>query len=586
MAFWLVIVAVLVAVFVLSGSRKSPPALQRIQFEIPSAGDVGAGAVAPQISPDGRAIAFVSPPPTGGASLIWVRPLDTLDARSLPGTENANSLFWSTDSKQIGFAALGTIKRVSLGGRRAAAALRARQFCGRHLVGVRATSCSRRTSPAEIVSCASVTPAARQSKCRQHDGVIKARLWPSWLPDGKHFLYITGSATESRAAYVGSVDGGASVRLMQTDGSVMYGPPGFIVFTRSGAMFAQPFDAASLALSGEPVKLADDVLVNMVTGRAGFSVSGNGVLAYRRASAADALTELAWMDRSGKAVARVGAPRSYYQIRLSPDGKRVAVSELDQASQNYRLSVLDLGNGVASALGSGGALENDPVWGPDSQTIGFEAIREKPGRQIYTQRVGSSSPTLVFESADDPKWVDDWSADGKFLLFHLPKPSKLFALPLAEPRTPIKLLDTTEIIEGAHFSPDGKWVAYLVTEAGEYQVWIASFPTFDRRRRVSPEGGGQAIWRSDGRELFYLTPTGKLMVVAVNAPAGSADVDVAAPVELFQSPFTSPTLSIDQYAVSRDGQRFLFIQPRAASGTRPPMVVVVNWAEGLKSTRN
>lgn len=195
--------------------------------------------------------------------------------------------------------------------------------------------------------------------------------------------------------------------------------------------------------------------------------------------------------------------------------------------------------------------------------------------------MGSAEASLAFESSDNTKWVDDWSADGKFLLFHLPRPSKLYALPLDEPRTPLLLIETTETIDGAHFSPDGQWVAYQMSESGgQYQVWVASFPAFDRRRRVSPQGGGQAFWRGDGRELFYMTPRGMLMSVQVTRNASGA-LDFAAPVELFQSPLANPMLTVDQYSVTRDGQRFLFIRPIETTGAIPPITVVVNWAADL-----
>jgi Tol biopolymer transport system component len=259
----------------------------------------------------------------------------------------------------------------------------------------------------------------------------------------------------------------------------------------------------------------------------------------------------------------------------------VAVSEASPGALTFTLSVLDLGNGVASAVTDAKGTANDPVWSPDGETLAFEAL-QKTGRQLMAQRVGNPTPTVAFESADDPKWLDDWSADGKWLLFHLPKPSKLFVASPGEPRAAKLLLDTAETIDGAHFSPDGKWIVYQITESGVYQVWVASFPAFDQRRRISPQGGGQAFWRGDGREIFYLTPTGKMMAVAVTAkPAGGA-LDFAAPIELFQSPIPTPSLGVDQYSVTKDGKRFLFIRPRETAVVRPPVTVVVNWAAALR----
>jgi hypothetical protein len=198
---------------------------------------------------------------------------------------------------------------------------------------------------------------------------------------------------------------------------------------------------------------------------------------------------------------------------------------------------------------------------------------------------------MVFESADSPKWLDDWSRDGKFLLFRLPLPGRLFALPLAgDPSTPstssgkpILLAETPANFDSAHFSPDGKWVVYQSSESGQFEVWVATFPAFDNRRRVSPRGGGQAFWRGDGKELFYLSLDGKMMSVQVTPdPSRPGGLEFRAPTEMFQSPFPRPALALDQYAVTDDGQRFLLIQPRRDLGsTVAPVTVVVNWLTGL-----
>jgi hypothetical protein len=184
---------------------------------------------------------------------------------------------------------------------------------------------------------------------------------------------------------------------------------------------------------------------------------------------------------------------------------------------------------------------------------------------------------MVYESADDPKWADDLSRDGKYLLFHLPRPSKLYAVSPEPGAKAMQLAESPGLIDSAHFSPDVSWVAYGHDESGEYEVWAAAFPAFDHRRRVSIHGGGQPWWRGDGHELFYLTTDGKMMSVPVTPGAGGT-IDFGAPKELFQSPITRPNPTVDQYAVTRDGQRFLFIQPkRDQENSIAPITVVVNW---------
>jgi Tol biopolymer transport system component len=196
--------------------------------------------------------------------------------------------------------------------------------------------------------------------------------------------------------------------------------------------------------------------------------------------------------------------------------------------------------------------------------------------------------TPIYEAPEDPKWLDDWSRDGRFLLFHVPLPNgRLYSLPVDSGRagTPTLLTESKVALDGAHFSPDGKWVAYQTNETDAYEVWVAAFPAFNQRRQVSSRGGGQAFWRGDGRELYYLTVDGKMMTVSVTADAAHAGaLDFHAPEVLFQSPIARPNLTIDQYAVTRDGRRFLFIVPRrgANASAQSPVTVRVNWTSGLK----
>jgi eukaryotic-like serine/threonine-protein kinase len=571
-----------VALAALWWPRERPVAPQRIQFAVQTQADPGSvlSLDVPAISPDGRLLAFVSPATAGGAKVIWIRPIDALDARTLAGTEGGSKLFWSPDSRSIGYAADDRIYRVGADGGAPQMLCEMPNFSSAAwtrsgsilmttvgaTMGGRLFTVSEQGGPPVEVTLAGA------------EGVAKYASWPFLLPDGRHFLYLGWAFNpDVRALYVGSLDGGAPVRLMQMESMAVYVDPGFLLFVRAGILFAQRFDARALELAGEPVRLADDVMTNRVMGRAAFSASDTGTLVYRTSGGTTSLSELAWVDRTGKVTATVGDARTYYQMRLSPDGRRVATSEGVPGSSNT-LSVLDLGNGVASAVTDSQTLVNDQAWSPDGQTVAYEALADKR-LQFFKQVLGSQKPTRLFESPVTSKYLDDWSSDGKFLLFHLTKPGQLFVVPVDGSTEPRLLLDSIGIDE-AHFSPDGKWIAYQITESNTYQVWVASFPAFEERRRVSPAGGGQPVWGRDGKELFYLTPTGKLMLVSVDRKAAGA-IDFTAPVELFQSPLTAPALVLDQYAVSNDAQRFLFIRPRASTGVKPPITVVVNWAANL-----
>jgi dipeptidyl aminopeptidase/acylaminoacyl peptidase len=411
------------------------------------------------------------------------------------------------------------------------------------------------------------------------EGLATSYMWPVPLPDGRHFLYLGWNITVTgRVIYIGSLDGGAPVRLMATESMALYADPGFLLFSKAGTLLAQRFDAAALELVGEPVRLADDVATEPISGRAAFSVSDNGTLVYRASGGTSTLSDLSWLDRAGKVTGTVGEPSAYQQIRLSPDGGRVATVSGDLGAR--RLSVLDLVNGVASPVTEDRSPLVSPVWSPDGQELAYETGADRQ-RQLVKQRIGSQTRERVFESKDAWKQLDDWSPDGEFLLFHLFDPASLFAVKVGGSGDARLLLTAPVDVDGAHFSPDGTWIAYQVTESGAHQIWVASFPAFDQRRRISPGGGRQPVWARDGKELFYLTPTGTLMRVGVDRSTAGA-IEFKAPIALFQSSLSVPNGIYDQYAVSNDGQRFLFIRPRASSGAKPPITVVANWAAGLK----
>lgn len=430
------------------------------------------------------------------------------------------------------------------------------------------------------VSSAGGTPVAlaKPDPAQQETGYS----WPAFLPDGRHFLFVSWSDEPGkRSIRVGSLDGGPSTVLLHAESQGLYASPGYLLFSRDGMLFSQAFDPERLRLSGEPRRLTSNLVFNRINGPAAFSVSDNGVLVYRSGTVGDFDADLAWLGRSGQPLGTAGDSGGYDQVRLSPDGKRVVVSKLNMTTARSDLWTVDFSSNVMSQLTFDRPGSNDPVWKWDSQTIAFESIATGR-REFYTQLLGSQRSTPAYESAEDPKWLDDWSPDGQFLLYHLPTPSKLYALPISGEQKPRLLAQSNGLIDSAHFSPDGRWVSYNTNDTSKHEVWVASFPAFDKRQQVSPRGGGQARWRADGRELFYLTDDGQMMSVAIEPDAKAGALTFKAPVRLFQSPLSRPDLSTDQYDVTRDGQRFLFVQPRpGAASVVPPITIVVNWHAGM-----
>jgi Tol biopolymer transport system component len=582
-ALWWLVAAVGVAIAAIAGAwgaRWFQPATAnespiRLAVDTPDA-TFGA-ALFFSLSPDGRSLAFVAPHPTSGTNVIWVRSLGDLTARPLNGTEGALSPFWAPNSRHLGFAAGGKLKTTDVtGGVPQFVCDLSVSFLGGtwNFEGTILFAHGATTQNASLARVSEqggrVTDVLQPDRSQDQIGLS----WPAFLSDGHRFLYLAWSnVLEKRAIFAGSLDGGTPSLLLKSSTAAVP-TAGFLLTLRETVLEAYPFDERRLTLSGEPVRLAQSVLYNRTNGRAAFAASGN-VIAFREGSLIDAVADLAWLNRSGQSLGLIGDPGPYNQVRLSPDEKRAALALPDIRPSGFNVWILDFASKIMTQLTFENTA-NDPMWSPDGQSLAFEAT-PKGKRDFYRQVVGARAQSLIFESPDDPKWLDDWSRDGTHMLFHVPRPGKIYALPMTGERTPMLLFDSKGNVDGVHFSPDGKWIAYQDNASGQYEVWVAAFPAFDHRRRVSSHGGGEAMWRADGRELFYLTADGKMMSVPAT-PVSKDELDFGAPSLLFQTPIARPQLGTDQYAVTRDGQRFLMIQPRRdQSSATAPITVVVNW---------
>ena len=318
-------------------SRVKPAYDQPIRLSIQTPdtlGNLPALSAAPVISPDGRFVVFPSPLALGKPPVLWLRPMGALEAQPLPGTEGADWPFWSPDSRHVGFAASGKLKKIDISGGPPQNLCDVVGFTGGtwNREGVLVFSEGGRLF---LVSEAG----GPRSDLGSSEQTGSAYL-PAFLPDGRHFIY----STAPQGLRVASLDGGPSIQVLDVRSMAAYASPGFLLYHREGALFAHAFDAKRLQLAGEPVRVADGVAFSEI-GRAAFSVSDTGVLVFRTGRASDSVVELAWMSRTGKAMGTVGEPANYRQIRLSPDEKRVALAG---AGAGSRIFTLDLGSRVTS----------------------------------------------------------------------------------------------------------------------------------------------------------------------------------------------------------------------------------------------
>jgi serine/threonine-protein kinase len=530
------------------------------------------------VSPNGRNLAFVADAPAGGgATMVWIRRIGETVATPIAGSESGGGLFWSPDSRFVAYFTAQPNRRIMkvdiTGGL-------PQRVCDVPAGGAGGTwnrdNVILFASGGNLYTVVAASGTPVELNTHGPDGSGAAR--PAFLPDGRHFLFVAGPASGSPAIFAGSLDGG-SVKRVDVAGSatVAYASPGFLIYARAGDLFAQRFSVRGLAVSGEPIHLASDVATGQ-TGVAAYSVSDNGVLAFRTGATVVRTAEVHWYSRDGKLLGTVGEPGPYSQARLSPDDKRVALVRADPNSGKNDIWTLDLASNIPNRLTFDTARVNDPTWTPDGRSIAFFS-RRKGKNDFYQKTLGASTDSVVFESPGNLKYPEDFSSDGRFLLWH--RTNQLMALPLTGDRTPMVLGDSAYGKDEGRFAPDGHWVSYGSNESGNWEVHVASFPAFENRHQVSARGGVQGRWRADGKELFYLTPDGKVMSVAVKG--AGATTEFAAPVALFPSPLKSPGNNQPQFSVSRDGQRFLFLVPQEQSREAiDPITVVVNWQSGLK----
>ncbi|MDA2938425.1 hypothetical protein MYX75_09205, partial [Acidobacteria bacterium AH-259-A15] len=522
----------------------------------------------PVVSADGQQIVF-SGLDESGNEYLWVRKMDSVSAQKLSGTEGALFPFWSPDSRFIGCFAGGKLKKIDASGGAALTLAEASLGLGgtwsRDGTIVFAPTTA---GPLHRVSAAGgeATPVTTLDQSRQE---ISHR-WPYFLPDGRHFLYLAGSQQqEQRGIYIGSLDSEASKFLLRADSNVAYAPPGYLLFGREQTLMAQPFDAKKLQITAEPFPIVEQVGRFASLSFMTFSVSENGVLVYRSGGTAN--STLVWFDRAGKQLGSVGEPGPYGQLALSGDDQRVVVES--QVTGNWDLWLLELSSGILSRLTRDPANDRDPTWSPDGRRIVFSSDRQGP-RSLFQKDLstGQEEPLLTL---DEPIAVDDWTRDGRFIIFrNLGK--AVYALPMEGERKPQLLIDTPYVEDESHVSPDGRWIAFNSNESEKWEVYVASFPGFTEKRQVSNAGGVQPLWRKDGQELFYLTLDGKIMAMETRT---KGTFQAGVPKILFETGLGAES-GLHQYCVTGDGQRFLVKEP--VEETAQPIHVVLNWFEELK----
>ncbi len=527
------------------------------------------------LSPDGSRLAFVAAG-ADGKNLLWIRPLNALEPRPLPGTEGAYAPFWSPDGRFLGFFAERKLKKIEASGGPPQILCNLTAIVGRGGTWNREGVILFASSPGGPLfripdAGGAATPVTKLDDARQEN----SHRWPVFLPDGRHFLFFARSRQkENRAIFVGSLDSKEIRFLMSGTSNVLFAPvsvggsEGHLLFEREGWLVARKLDLRTLRFEGDPMPIAEKIKASDPLTAAMFTVSETGVLAYGKGTNTGP-PRLLWFDRSGKRLGSIDSPGYCLDINLSPDGKHVALDVVNFEVGGRELWQTELTRGVASRLTLGDKMAWSPVWSPEGSRIAFASNSIGAAPDLYekpSSGVGKEEP--LFHS-DVSKFPVDWSADGRFLLFESRDPgskSKLWILPLSGDRKPFPLLQTPFNEYLGAFSPDGHWIAYVSDESGRPEVYVQTFPISTAKWRVSTNGGTQPRWRRGGKEIFYLAPDSRIMAVSV---------------ALFEIGATPGIGLRHQYCVTSDGERFLVIRAAEPQET-PPITVVLNWMEDLK----
>jgi eukaryotic-like serine/threonine-protein kinase len=534
------------------------------------------------LAPDGRTAAIVGYSETSRRNVIWIYELGKEGSRSLPDTEGADYPFWSPDGKSIGFFADGKMKKLEL------SSGQVRTICdapaGRGGTWNKAdvivfSPYSRQAGLYRVTAAGGTPQAVTQPDPSRRE---TSHRWPMFLPDGKQFLFMAATFSGYKdvgAIFVGSLDSKKTEFIVAADANAAYAEPGFLLYYRDKTLLAQPFDAQSLTLKGEPVDLLSEIQYVRQVKKVAFAVSNDGLLlAQGGGPGVVGYSQAKWFDRSGKELGELDKPGVYGNVAIAPNDLAVAVDRFDLPSLNN----MDIWAYPSWHESTGRRLTFDPgydgaaVWSPDGSEILFSSNRQVT-LDLYIKKAdgGQEERNALHDPYD--KLANDWSRDGKYILYRHADELQYATLPGF---TSNAYLKASGILRNGQFSPDGKWVAYNSNETGKWEIYVTSFPEPHGKWQISTTGGEQPRWRGDGRELFYLSSDGRMMGVPVSTGASFSS---GAPVALFQANPAVPVsyLNIFGYAVTRDGQRFL-INTVMKPEERIPISVVLNWDVGMK----
>ena len=557
-------------------ARPSQP-VSRFTITLPPGQQLAGLDVGPALalSPDGTRLAYVAR--QGGAQQIYLRALDNLEAKPIPSTEGATAPFFSPDGEWVGFSADGKLKKISASGGPAvticdASLSRGASWGSQGIIAFAPTTLSALLQ----VSDSGGTP---QWLAPIEKGEASYR-WPDFLPGSKAVLFAAGSTAinfTNALVAVQSVGTGQRRNLIQAGTNPRYALSGHLVYAQGGSLMAVPFDAQRLAVTGAAAPVVGGVLESPVSGASQYSISATGSLVYVPGGVESAQSKLVWVSRNGGEQPVAAPAHTYLTPRVSPDGRRVAVTITAQESQTW---LYDLSRETMTRFTFEGNYNLIPVWTPDGKRIVFESNKDGPPN-LYWQLADSSGGTERLTNSEYINAPFSLSPDGQLLAFielNSTTGFDIWVLRLSD-RKAQPFLRTRFNETAPRFSPDGRLLAYISDESGRFEIYVQPYPGPGGKWQISTGGGMEPIWNRNGRELFYRDGDKMMAVDIATQPSFAA----GKPRTLFEGRYVPPPVPIANYDVSPDGQRFLMLKPNESAEAAPTRInVVLNWFEELK----
>ncbi|MEO5895797.1 MAG: protein kinase [Vicinamibacterales bacterium] len=556
-----------VAGWTLKPERPSPRTAAQFTVPLPATDRLsGTDFPAVAISAGDTHIAFIAS--RDGHSQLFIRPLQSLDATPVPGTDGALSPFFSPDGQWIAFFTSGKLKRVPVGG----GPVRTIADAAIGFGGVWGADGNIIFAPNNGSALLQVS--ANGGETRQVTTLDAARgefshRWPELMPDGQTVLYAVGTEGSWDDAQIVAqpITGGERRVLIEGGTYPRYLPDGRLLYARGGALFAVPLDAAARVGAGEPQRVMPSVLQSS-DGASQFSVTMAGGIIY--VPGVQNERRLVWVDHTG-AVQPLAVPRGFYSSpRLSPDGRSVAVVS---GRDRDEIWVADTGDASLRQLTHDGGAA--PVWSADGTRIVFSASRDGPAA-VFSKAANGSGGDERLTTGTHAQSAHSASPDGQLLAVVEQKSSggrDIVLLSLAGDHGVRPFRSTAETESSPVFSPDARFIAYVSDGSGQNEVYVSATNGSGTAVRVSTDGGAEPRWHPDGAQLFFRSATRMMVAKVVTSPSLSASAQRV----LFEGGFVRGSGSSAEYDVSPDGARFLMLEGGDDTESIRELRVILGW---------